>query len=206
MTSLRNRLRVAAPAPSGGGTPQRLVARVNDLSLIRYAGLLAQRPRCAANLQALLGDFFQLPVEIRQFQGQWLRLDKENQSRLGVEDGACELERNLVLGDRVWEVQSKIRVRLGPLSYEQFLEFLPDRTPAPERKSFFLLSHLTRLFVGPELDFDAQLVLKREETPECQLTGDARGPRLGWNTWLHSQPLEQDPEDATFEGDDACVL
>jgi type VI secretion system protein ImpH len=87
------------------------------------------------------------------------------------------------------------------LSYEQFEEFLPDRAACPSRKAIFLLSHWVRLFAGPELDFDVQLVLRAEETPQCQLRSQAEvGPRLGWNTWLVSQPPGSDPTDAVFAG------
>jgi predicted component of type VI protein secretion system len=53
------------------------------LAALYYGGLLAQRPRCALNLQALLHDYFQLPVEVLQFQGQWLQLDVASQTRIG---------------------------------------------------------------------------------------------------------------------------
>ena len=48
------------------------------------------------------------------------------------------------------------------MRYAEFLAFLPDRTAVPERKSFFLLVHLVRLYDGPELDFNVQLILDRK--------------------------------------------
>ena len=107
-------------------------------------------------------------------------------------------------GSRVWDRQSKFRVRLGPMTYAQFIEFLPDRAPVPERKTFFLLAHLVRLYADPGLDFDVQLVLKAEEVPECQLTGDGTiGARLGWNTWLLTRPASADAEDVVIDGAEA---
>src|SRR5262249_46995051 len=105
-----------------------------------------------------------------------------------------------VAGERVWDVQSKIRIRLGPLDYGRFTEYLPDPAPTAERKAFFLLAQLVRLYVGPALSFDVQLVLTAEEVPECRLTEGGIGPRLGWNTWSLSRPLTRDAEDATFVG------
>ena len=32
---------------------------------------------------------------------------------------------NVVVGERVWGVEQKFRLRLGPLSYSQFLQFIP---------------------------------------------------------------------------------
>lgn len=146
-----------------------------------------------------MADYFRLPVEVRQFQGQWLALDTEAQSRLGREESYSRLGAGAVVGQRVWDVVGKVRVRLGPLTYGQFGEFFPDRAPVPRHKAFFLLAHLVRLFVGPELDFDVQLVLRAAEVPEIRLAGDTEvGPRLGWNTWLRSRPLERDADDAVI--------
>jgi type VI secretion system protein ImpH len=151
----------------------------------------------------LIAEYFGMPTEVRQFQGQWLPLEPAEQTRLGAEDGNGELGVTAVAGDRVWDVQGKIRVRLGPLRYDQFLRYLPDRTPDAGRKAFFLLSQLVRFYVGPEFDFDVQLVLRAEDVPACELTDDpAAGPRLGWNCWLLTDRAAEPAEDALFDGDD----
>jgi type VI secretion system protein ImpH len=203
---LRNRLRVAVPPlvpPQGGVTRERILARIDDVGLLHYSGFLAHRPRCAASLEALLRDYFGFDVQVRQFQGQWLYLEAANQSRLGAAGGNCQLGVDLVAGARVWDVQGKFRVRIGPLCYAVFNEFLPDRSPVASRKALFLLIHLVRLYVGPELDFDVQLVLRAEEVPECRMTPDASSaPRLGWNTWIRSQPMSHDAADAVFAGEE----
>lgn len=203
--SLRGRLRVAVREEREERITERALARVEDLVLLHFGGFFAHRPRCAVSLEALLGDYFGLPLRICQFQGQWLRLDPSNQSRLGA--AGADLGLNVVAGERVWDVQCKVRIRLGPLGYAKFSEFLPDRTPVPRRKAFFLLCHLVRLYVGPELDFDVQLVLRKEDVPACRLAdGDDGGPRLGWNTWITSGSLADDAEDAVFEGEEPCFV
>ncbi len=193
MPTLRNRLRISVDeAPDRPGR-ENVLARIDDLALLHYSGLLSQRPRSACNLQALLQDYFQLPIQVKQFQGQWLRIDQIAQSHL--EGAGCynQLGIDMVVGERVWDVQNKSRIRLGPLDYQQFCEFFPDHTPLPQRKAFFLLAHLVRLYLGSELDFDVQLVLKSEYVPEMQLShAEGIGPQLGWDTWLRSQPLDHD--------------
>jgi type VI secretion system protein ImpH len=207
MPSLRNRLRVSVCEESAEQEPERVLAYIDDLALLYYSGFLAHQPRCATALQALLQDYFQVPVHLHQFHGQWLYLDSATQSRLGGPGSNNELGVNLVAGEHVWDVQSKIRVQLGPLRYAEFLAFLPDRIPVPERKAFYLLVHLVRLYVGPELDFDIQLILKAEEVPECRLAQNAvPGPRLGWNTWIRSRAMPRDADDAFFEGEELSRL
>lgn len=197
--TLRGRLKVSAWRDPRRRQHEHALAKINDLSLLYYGGLLSQRPRSAANLQSVLSDYFGVPVLVQQFQGQWLLLDAANQSKLSPEGGNCRLGVDAVLGERVWDLQSKIRVRLGPLTYGQFLEFLPDPAPVPARKACFLLARLVRLFVGPDIDFDVQLVLRSDDVPACQLDGEATvGPRLGWNTWLGTHDEARDPDDAVF--------
>ena len=44
---------------------------------------------------------------------------------------------------------------------------------------------------------------KADEVPPLQLAADeGLGPRLGWNTWIRSQPLSRDADDAFFEGEE----
>jgi type VI secretion system protein ImpH len=202
MTPLRRRLRVSHWESGAEGPRERVLARVDDLTLVYYSGLLTQRPRSASALEGMLRDYFGLPAEVKQFHGQWLQLDRGNQSCLAA-GGNCVLGESLVAGERVWDVQGKIRLRVGPLSYARFTEFIPDRSAAPERKALFLLIHLVRLFVGPELGFDVQPVLRAADVPECRLSDDEEsGPRLGWNTWVLSREPVEDAADAVFEGEE----
>lgn len=198
--ALRDRLRVTGPARTVGGTRPTL-ARIDDLALLYYGGLLAHRPRSAVGLQALLQDYFRLEVRVHQFEGFWLRLEPSNMTRLGVDGGNNQLGVNALIGDRVWDVQSKIRVTIGPLNLEKFDAFLPAGGDAVGRNALSLVAQLTRFYVGPELDFDVQLILRADEVPECRLpSGGEEGPALGWSSWLHSQPFETDAADAVFPG------
>lgn len=195
----RRRLRVAVWRPD---EPAQAVASIDDLSLMYYAGLLAPRARSAAGLSALLNDYFHLPISVHQFQGQWLMLASDEQTQLGLAGGHGFLGQGALVGGRVWDVQGRIRIRIGPLDYPRFVEFLPDRTASPERKAYFLLLHLVRFYVGPELDLELQLSLAPGQVPECQLTGDGIGSRLGWNTWLTSQPPRHEVDDVVLSGEE----
>jgi type VI secretion system protein ImpH len=199
--SLKNRLRVAVRQGESGAAPEQVLTRVEDLVLLFYAGLLAHRPRCALSLERLLQDYFDVPVRVLQFQGQWLRLDPENQTQISANGEGSGLGVNVIVGDRVWDIRSKIRICLGPLSYERFASFLPDQSPTPQRKDFFKLMHLVRLYVGPAIKADVQLILRASDIPKFNMHHTpSKGPRLGWNTWLTSRPVRQDSEDAVFDG------
>ncbi|HEX5270432.1 MAG TPA: type VI secretion system baseplate subunit TssG [Gemmataceae bacterium] len=195
---LRGRLRVSTP--DRAAVP---LAWVDDLALLNYGGFLAQRHRCAVSLEAFLEDYFGVPVAVEQFRGQWLYLDEPRQSSLAAEGGNNALGVDTVAGTAVWDARSKFRVRVGPLRYHQFNAFLPDRTPLPERKTFFLLCQLVRFYAGPDLDFDVQLVLAAQDVPECRLSDDdAVFPRLGWNSWSGPLAGGGDACDAVFNAEE----
>ena len=196
-----------APAKGRAKADPSVIAQIDDLALLRYAGFFAQRPRNSQNLEALLGDYFQLPVVVQPFRGQWLALPESGQTQLG---SFGTLGVDAVAGERVWDVQSRVRLRIGPLSLDQFTELLPDPEPVRARKTLFLVMQLARTFAGPELDFDLQLVLAAPEVPQVQLghadPGDGSGasgigPRLGWNLWLISDTPPAPADDAVFECD-----
>ncbi len=170
-----------------------------DELLLYYAGHFAHRPRCAVGIQLILGDHFSVPVKLLQFQGQWLHISPSDRSRMPDAEHPQGLNNqlgvNTVVGERVWDVQSRVRVRLGPLTLAQYRWFLPSGDGLSK------LSRLVRLYVGPQFDFDVQLVLRGDDVPPCRLGGDGKGPQLGWTTFLKSEPMRADFEDAVFEAD-----
>ena len=204
---LRDRLRVTVVETVDDKRHERVLAKVNDFALLHYGGLLAHRPRCADSLEALLEDYFELPIRVQQLVGQWLQLTPDNQSRLGEAGQNNELGLTTVAGTRVWDVEGKIGLRIGPLDYEEYVALLPDPSAVVERKRFFLLVQMARLYVGPQFNLEVQLVLKRDKVPDCRLPlSTADGLQLGWNAWIFSQSLARDPDETVFQGDEMVTI
>ena len=181
-----------------GGLRDRLSVR--DEAFLYYGGYFAHSRPSAICLEQMLADCFQLPVAVRQFEGQWLYLSREDQSRTPSRDQPAgqniQLGVSVVVGERVWDVQGKFRLRLGPLRYDEFRRFAP---PGDRLVPF---CQMVRTYVGPEFDFDVQPILLAEEIPWCQLGGNGPDPSLlGWNTWLRSLPSRHDADDAVFASD-----
>ncbi|MCS7024009.1 MAG: type VI secretion system baseplate subunit TssG [Bryobacteraceae bacterium] len=164
---------------------------VRDEALLYYTGLLSLLPRSALALEQLLSDFFDVPVQVEQFYGAWFPLERKSQCQFLRGDSYSEqLGVGVIVGDEVYDPQSGVRIRLGPLTLAQYLEFLPNGS------AFRPLKALTQFFSNGELAFQAQLVLRREEVPPCELgAGGEAGPQLGWVTWIRNAPLGRDPED-----------
>jgi type VI secretion system protein ImpH len=170
---------------------------VDDEALLFFGGHFAHFPRSAVVLEAVLGDYFGLPIQVLQMQGQWLQLPPGEVAVMPCPAQPAGLNHqigvSLVVGDRVWDVQSKFRVRIGPLTYAQFQRFLPGGDALKP------LCQLTRTYVGPELDFDIQLILAADEVPAA-LVG-RRQAALGWNTWMRTRRFSRPADDAVFRID-----
>lgn len=166
-----------------------------DAALLFHAGAFAQRRRPAVMLEAILSDYFRKPIEIACFVGHWLKLQADDLSRLSLGGPHHQLGVSFVVGERSWDEQGRFRVRVGPLTREEFLAFLPGSA------AFRELVELTRLYADAELDLEVQLILRADEVPESRLEGSAAdGPQLGRTAWIRSRPLTADAEDAIFEG------
>jgi type VI secretion system protein ImpH len=156
---------------------------VPDEAKFFHVGTLVRSVRNAEGLAAILRHFFGVPVLIEEFVGHWLELAEPERTCLGRDDAV--LGSGAVLGATVWDRQSKFRVRLGPLGFDEYASFLPGQAPLAEMVDW------VRLYLGFELDWDLHLVLRRDEVPRLQLTsadvprgGEGPGGRLGWTTWL----------------------
>jgi type VI secretion system protein ImpH len=162
---------------------------VTDNALMYYSGLLSQQPRCAANLENLLADYFEVPVEVEQFVGAWYKLDESTQFCMdsGV-DVSEQLGFGAVVGDEVWDTQGRVRLRIGPLRMPRYLDFLPSGS------AYAPLREIAEFYAGCEIDFELQLILDRRDVPVCELGAEGEaGPRLGWITWTRTKPMDRDP-------------
>jgi type VI secretion system protein ImpH len=172
---------------------------IADLALLRYAGLLAQRPHSAEALRAMLSDYFGVPVAIEQFVGTWHALEPDEACSLGSGTANSRLGTGALAGDAVWTGQDLVGVAFGPLTAEQFHRFLPDGDDFEEAAA------LIRWFLGNALDFEIRAVLRREEVPSCRL-GDDDAARLGWSAWLRTEPFWRHAADAVFRENEQVTL
>jgi type VI secretion system protein ImpH len=173
-----------------------------DEALLYYGGHFAHFPRNAIGLERVIGDYFRLPVEVLQFTGRWLHLEPKDQTRLPAGNVRGRRYHHLgdeaLVGDRVWSVEHRFRVRVGPLDYATF------RRLTPAGDLLRPLCQLIRTYVGPDFDFDVQLVLDQKETPPCRIdAGGAGAVRLGWDAWPRHREFVVAVDDAVFEHDGA---
>ena len=152
-------------------------------ALLGYSGLYARPIRSAAALKSMLQHYFDLDAQIEQFCGQWQDLPDDIIARIaGGEAGPGrnnQLGINALLGKSCWQVQSKFRITLAPMSYDSFMEL------APGGKKLEALQGFIAFFAGIELDYEVCIQLHREDVQPARLTTEVgHEPLLGWNTPL----------------------
>lgn len=164
---------------------------IPDVFLTYFAGVLSQKPVSASNLAALIRGYFRVDAQVEQFVGQWVAVPVQEQTSLGQQ--SCVLGDSAFAGERIWDRQNKICVKLGPLTQGEFMSFLPGQSGA------VALTELVQFCVGQTLACDLELTLDKAGVPPLRLGGEQdAAPRLGHTAWLQTQGLQAHPSDARF--------
>jgi type VI secretion system protein ImpH len=117
-------------------------------------------------------------------------LDERQLSRLGLFGRNHKLGGGATIGLAVRDAQSKFRLELGPLSQQEFREFLPGSRRLQQVVDW------VRQYVGIEFAWELRLVLKKQEARGMQLGSDQR---LGWGSWLGTRLSDTDAGDMVFQ-------
>ena len=177
-------LALSGLGPAGAATRDRL--SLDDHRLLLHAGLFTRQIRTAEGLAALIHGTLGIEAEVQQFVPRWVEIGPEFRARIGPGGRNNGLGQNCVIGTRYLDVQSKFRLRIGPLSFAEFRRLLPG---APALRE---LVELTRLYVGPEHVFDVELILRADAIPRSRLGVGADQPALGRHTWASAGRRSED--------------
>ena len=157
---------------------------VPDYAKLSRAGRFAQQTRSADGLEAILADYFDVPVEVRQFAGAWLDIPTDLHCRLGEQ----QLGLSTTLGASTWQCQHKFEIVLGPLPSAVFSNFLPGARGLTE------LHSLVRLYTNDEWAWQVRLLMRDADNVRGMRLGQSAdvgnavdSNRLGWTTWLSSR-------------------
>jgi len=181
--SLRQRL---LDAPAG---------HVLDESLGYFAGTLQQRQASSVQIARVLSDYFGHPVRAEQFIGCWYGVPPGQQTTLGGANAL--LGAGALAGARVWQRDLRLRLVIGPLDHAGLQAFLPGGAAARA------LHSLVTMLTGTALEYEVQLVLRAADVHGAQLAGANAGQgaavgRLGWDSYLLSQPSPSERDDVRY--------
>ncbi|ODA96430.1 type VI secretion protein [Mesorhizobium sp. SEMIA 3007] len=179
--SVGGRVRAMLEAMSGIGLPGTQDPELDTVRL-RQAGSLANQVDGVERLTLFLATAFKVPVQIKEFVAAWITIPTALQTQLGKAHAG--LGRGATIGPRVFSRQSRIELRVGPLSLDDFRSFLPG-----ERR-LGLFKKAVRDMIGETLDVDLRIVLAREAVPLPRV-GTVQ---LGRTAWL-ARPAEKGDAD-----------
>jgi type VI secretion system protein ImpH len=164
--------------------------RIADHARTFMAGHLVRQTRNPEGLIQILKLYFDVPVRVEEFVSDWVMIDEREVSRLGLFGRNNRLGGGATIGLAVRDAQSKFRLELGPLSQEEFREFLPGS------KRLQQVVDWVRQYVGIEFAWELRLVLKKQDARPTQLGGSQR---LGWGSWLGTRLADTDAGDMVFQ-------
>lgn len=145
---------------------------------------LVREARNPAGLAATLSHFFGVPVHVDEYVLHWIAVTPDEHSRLGVAGMPSVMGEGALLGEMVPDRQHKFRLRVGPLSLDQYIRLTPGGKDLP------VLVDWVRAFVGHEFAWELELQVQPRSAPPARIGAPER---LGWSTWLgdaqHDAPV-----------------
>ncbi len=149
-------------------------------SLLSYAGILSHQVRSMVGLEAMLSDYFKMPIHGDQLLGRWLQIEPRDRTRIGALRGANNnLGKDTTLGKRVWDQMGRIRLRIDMPNSGRLREFLPTGGAHQD------LIRISRLHLQQDIDIDLRLTLAPAQISGTRLAASG-GSRLSWTSWLNS--------------------
>ena len=153
-------------------------------NLLFYAGLFWQQPKSHEGLRIILSHYFNFPVNVVPFKGEWEKIETSQVSRIGSKGQFNCLGQDAMLGERTWNATQKMMICIGPLTRGQFHSFLPK-----EKNNYQKFCELVQFYLGIQQKFEINLIVR---APDVESTHLASHTYLGWTSWLKSHRFRED--------------
>lgn len=149
---------------------------------LRFVGHWCSHPKSAASVEAILRTYFDgVPIAVQQCVPRWVYLEEDQQCSIGRH--SCRLGVDTTVGERVRDRMGKFRVVVGPVDFETYVSFLPNG------ENMRALRRLARLASDGWIDFDVDVILRRDDTPSLRVSLNAQG-ELGRTAGFFAEPIE----------------
>ncbi|SEO57950.1 type VI secretion system protein ImpH [Duganella sp. CF517] len=158
-------------------------------TLAAYAMQIRARAVSAPLMAGVYAEYFEVPFAVEQLVGEWQDLPDGDQARLGMAN--VDLGGGVLLGQRLYRCDARVRLRIGPLDREGYDRFLPGNGGA------LRLAALLALHCGVDMCYEVHLIQRAQDVRGFSLDL-ANGARLGVDSCLYSQPPGRDREDLMY--------
>ncbi|MGY4730809.1 type VI secretion system baseplate subunit TssG [Burkholderia pyrrocinia] len=150
--------------------------------LLRYVGLLSQRPRSALGLRTLLTDAFApATVNIDQCVPQWLPIPGDQLTLVGTHAHRIGIDSRV--GVRIRDSGQRLRIVLSNVPGPLFRQLMPGRD------AFARLRFLTRLFLTQPFIVDIVVSVRAGDAQPARCGCEAWS-RVGFDAWLGGPTAE----------------
>lgn len=161
----------------GLGSAEARSSTQNDWArLLCFAGMLSTRNRSPSMMARIIAHAFGLKnVRIDEWVRRKVRIPADQLTRLGR--GNSTLGQDFIIGNAPADIQGKIRIAIGDLTFQRFQDFLPHGA------DFRRLRSLVEFMMRDQLSYDLKLGLLPNEAHPLTLGRECPG-RLGWSSFL----------------------
>lgn len=151
--------------------------RIEEMMLFRLSGILSHRLRNKKGLRILLREFYPgIDFHIREFIPHRVKLAERPRMGAGGGDQAFRLSEFSTVGESVVDLMGRICIEIGPLGFEEYLDFTPGTDNAG------LLKELMSLYLNDGLEYDVRFILKSNTIGH--VSWNDRRLKLGVSFWM----------------------
>lgn len=162
---------------SGVVNPFPPIARQN---IIQYTGLLGLNISCPLALKALLEDYFQTDFEIERSELEYISVAHCALTLLGRLN--CRLGEDILLGKSTPMEGQKLKVKICPRDYRQFLNIQKDRRMSRA------IDYMVRIYMGINGKYRLLIKVNSQYLPGARLEKrtlhSQNSQKLGLTTWI----------------------
>ena len=150
---------------------------VSRYKLMQLSGVLCQRVRSKEGLLIVLREFFStFTVSIQENIKSMVKVEGRPMVGSRYGSNSARLGIHCLVGQWIASYTSRICIVLGPMGFDDFLDFMP------EGKSAELLRDLLRLYLNDSLEYDVKLIVESDGINKIKWN-DSR-LKLGQSMWL----------------------
>jgi len=176
--NFQNKIAKRVSAFMGGGPSGHEIGNIiSKYTLLKFSGIFCQRVRNKAGLLILLCHLFpKFRFRILEFIPKRIKLSNNPLLGNSDEEYQFKLGQNSFIGDTTIDYMSKICIKIGPVMFEDYLDFTPGSLQT-ER-----LREILNLYVNDNLEYDINIIIISESIVPVAWNDERL--KLGSTIWL----------------------
>lgn len=156
---------------------------INAYKLLQLSGILCNRIRNKDGLIVLLSEFFPHKIKITEFIPCMVKVHGLPKMGSRSKDYTFRLGKNSLLGRSILDSMSRICITIGPMKFDDYLDFLPKGENAK------LLKELLKIYLNDGLEYDLECIIDSSSIRDVPWNDER--VKMGQSFWLGSPKKKQ---------------